>query len=48
MFKHHEMGLEAKRREKLKKMSERDRLKAEEEFRKETETRKAHHMPHPV
>ena len=48
MFKQHEMGIEAKRREKLKKMTERDRLKAEEEFRKEAEARKAHHVPHPV
>lgn len=48
MFKQHEMGIEAQRREKLKKMTERDRLKAEEEFRKEGEARKAHHVPHPV
>ena len=48
MFKKHEMGIETKRREKLKKMNERDRLKAEEEFMKEEETRKVHHVPHPV
>ena len=33
MFKQHEIGIEAKQREKLKKMNERDRLKSEEEFR---------------
>ena len=42
------MGIEAKRREKLKKMSERDRLKAEEEYKKEEQKRKAHELPHPV
>ena len=42
------MGIEAKRREKLKKMSERDRLKAEEEYKKEEEKKKAHELPHPV
>ena len=45
MFKQHEMGIEARRQEKLKKMTERDRLKAEEEFRKEAEARKANHVP---
>ena len=48
MFKEHEMSIEAKRREKLKKMNERDRLKAEEEYKNQEKKKKEAHLRHPV
>ena len=48
MFKEHEMGVELQRRDKLKKMNERERIKAEEEYQKEMEERRKQKMPHPV